>query len=130
MTTPDQTFFIHALLPNLNDMISAAKARRGAWSRYTDMKLAYGVVCKHDIRAAQITPCVQPVTVRFVWHEKTTKRDPDNICAGQKFVLDALVALKILRNDGWADIIGLTHSWLVDPAHPGVAVTLIQQEPR
>lgn len=126
--TPNQSFFIHALLPNLNDMISAAKARRGAWSRYTQMKLAYGVLCKHDIRAAKIIPCTHPVTVSFVWHERSTRRDPDNICAAQKFVLDALVALKVLPNDGWDDIIGLTHTWLVDPERPGVAVTLIQQE--
>ncbi len=123
-----QSFFITTRLPNLNDMLNAAKTRRGHWSRYAEMKLAYGVLCKHDIRAANIAPCLHPVTVEFVWHEQTMKRDPDNICAGQKFILDALVALKILPNDGWADIVGLTHTWLIDLTHPGVAVTLIQQE--
>mgnify|MGYP001559374397 CR=1 FL=1 len=119
-----QTFFIGTLLPTLNEIIAASKVRRGSWSQYTELKALYGSICKHDIRAAKIQPVRQPVHVTFRWQEKHAQRDPDNIMAGQKFVLDALVILRILAGDGQRDIASIAHDWIVDKAHPGVLVTL------
>lgn len=118
-----QSFFIGTLLPNLNDIIDAAKVRRGAWSKYNEMKTCYGALCKADIKAAKLTP-MKRVHITFLWHEKDKRRDKDNIAAGQKFVLDALVERQILQNDGWGEIAEIRHAWVVAPKRPGVLVTL------
>ena len=41
-----------------------------------------------------------PVRVIFEWHEKTRKRDLDNIASAKKFILDALQKNRILQGDG------------------------------
>lgn len=118
-----QSFTIGCMLPNLNDIIAAAKVRKGAWSKYQDMKATYGGLCKQEIKAAKLKPYKGPVKLLFVWMEKNRKRDKDNVTAGMKFVLDALVAQQILSNDGWAQIAGITHHWTVSKT-PGVHVVL------
>lgn len=119
-----QSVFIPTLLPNLNDMLAAAKVRRGSWSKYSEMKQIYGAICKADLKAAKLTPIRTPVSVQFIWQEKNKRRDKDNIAAAQKFVLDALVELQILTNDGWAQIRSIRHEWTVKPDEPGVWVVL------
>jgi Holliday junction resolvase RusA-like endonuclease len=119
-----QHAFIASRLPSLNQIIDAAKVRRGRWSRYAELKQVYQSVCKVDLKRAKLQPILGPVSLIFVWMEPNQKQDPDNIIAGQKFVLDALVALKILKNDGWKDIRSITHEWAVDKKRPGVIVVI------
>jgi Holliday junction resolvase RusA-like endonuclease len=51
------------------------------------------------------------VVVRFEYHERTKKRDADNIASAKKFILDALVKNGILADDsrkyvkGFCDVI-------------------------
>lgn len=119
-----QTAYIGANLPSLNDMLAAAKVRKGAWSQYGEMKACYGKLCQADLRKAKLHRVTKPVTILFKWHCKDMKTDPDNRCAGQKFVLDALVALQILPDDSWKWIKGLRHEWCVDRERPGVWVVI------
>lgn len=54
----------------------------------------------------------------------------DNVCgAGQKLVLDGLVAAGILPGDGWAHVRGLEHAFVVDADRPGVLVEIEACEP-
>ena len=62
------------------------------------------------------------------WIERNAKRDPDNICAGLKFILDTLVYKKILPGDGWADVLGIAHAFAIDASNPGVLVTLNESQ--
>ena len=65
------------------------------------------------------------VFIRWTWQEKDQRRDPDNVTGiGKKFVLDALVTMGILKNDGWKQIAGWTDTWVVVPECPGVTVIL------
>lgn len=57
------------------------------------------------------------------WVEPGKRRDPDNIRAGVKFILDALVAEGALPGDGWRHVHGLSDTYEVGPV-PGVRVTL------
>ena len=61
----------------------------------------------------------------FEWVEKNRRRDPDNIAAGCKFILDGLQP-EILANDGWKQIIGITHIFnvVMKNQSPGVFVAL------
>lgn len=40
-----------------------------------------------------------PIKIKFTWHEKTYRRDKDNVAFAKKFILDALQKSKILPND-------------------------------
>ena len=66
--------------------------------------------------------------VSFIWFEENTKRDPDNICAGAKFCLDALVNCKILPNDGWEHVLGIKHGFVCSPGESRVQITLTDKE--
>jgi len=64
------------------------------------------------------------ITISFEWIEKNKRRDPDNICAAKKFIIDGIVAAGIIENDGWSQVIGFSDSWRVDKDQPGCVVTI------
>jgi len=49
------------------------------------------------------------VNVNLLWHEKTRKRDPDNVSVAGKFILDALVKEGILSCDSHKSIHSIHH---------------------
>ncbi len=118
-TIPQQSF------PGLNEIIKAAKAHPMA---YSSMKKDWGEVVAFWIRKAKLKPMRGPVSIHFEWVEKNGRRDPDNIRAGSKFALDALVKAKIIPNDNMKTIWGMADSYRVDKANHRVVVTLTQVE--
>ena len=120
-----QRFFIPGVLPGLNEIIDAAKKRRGNWSAYADMKESYGDYIATIIRKAKLTP-IQRANISFTWCEQSQRRDKDNVRMAAKFCLDALVATKILPNDGWKHIGTLSDAFEVDGKKPGVYVELVE----
>jgi Holliday junction resolvase RusA-like endonuclease len=121
MNTPQTLrFTIPGALPGLNEIVAANRK-----SRYT------GAEQKRDTQAF-IAPFVprpiatlrSPVVVTIAWHEKDARRDPDNVNAGVKFVLDTLTALGVLVGDGRKHIAGITHRVTTDRANPRVEVTI------
>ena len=126
MTEPrSQSIFLPHRLPNLNDMLAAAKRRHGKWNEYAEMKAVWHQTLAAEIRKAKLRPmpCAHVV---FRWHEPDRRRDLDGITAGGKFILDTLVALKILPTDGWKGMKGLRHEFTVS-AFPGVHVMLVKE---
>lgn len=120
-----QTVYIATRLPSLNDLLEAAKVRKGNWSGYAERKAMYGSICKADIRSAKLKPVTGPVSLHFLWMEPNKKRDKDNIAAGGcKIVIDSLVAAGILKNDGWKQITSITHEWITVKTRPGVQVVI------
>lgn len=113
-----QRLFIPGPLPRLNQLIG-----RERWY-YTAAKKQWGETIGWEIRKQHLRP-MNRVFIQWIWQEKNRQRDPDNVCAiGRKFVLDALVEMKILTNDGWTQIEGWTDTWVVVPDAPGVTVIL------
>lgn len=53
------------------------------------------------------------VDVTCTWHENGKKRDPDNVMAGIKFVLDAMVNAGVIENDTRDNIGSITHNPIV-----------------
>ena len=114
-----QTFTIPGRLPGLNEIIAANRSNRylGAKQKRETQHLvaAYAM----SLRATS-----HPVTVAIEWYEPTRRRDTDNITAGAKFILDALVEIGKLPNDSQAYVTGITHTVHVDKADPRIVVTL------
>ena len=45
-----------------------------------------------------------PMDIKFTWYVKNRRKDKDNIAFAKKFVLDGMIASKLIENDGWAQI--------------------------
>ena len=66
------------------------------------------------------------VIVRFEWHERTKKRDADNIASAKKFILDALVKSRVLEDDSRKYVKGF-YDVIVDDKEDFVIVELIEK---
>lgn len=113
-----QTFFVPGRLPGANDII------RKHHMVYSKLKAQWGLTIAWSIRAASLKP-VGYCRIEFVWHEANNRRDDDNVTFAKKFILDALRATKIIKDDRRKFIHSVTDRVIVDPARPGVEVTLI-----
>ena len=115
-------FSIEGRLPGLNEMIEAAKSHFGA---YASMKQTYT-----DMVAwlAKKLPTYKRVDLVITWHEPDQRRDPDNIMAGQKFILDGLVAAGTIPNDSQKYVRGIMHRFEVDRQTPRVEVEIVDIE--
>ena len=80
-------------LPGLNEIIKASKAH---WACYSKMKKEHTDMF---IILTKNFPKFEEVHIKFNWYYKNATRDPDNMMAGQKFVLDALVKNGIIPDD-------------------------------
>ena len=97
--------FIPVRLPGLNDMIAMSKAGRGRFNQYARSKEEIEKYIRLTI--GQLKPrSFSQCRIGFVWVEPDRKRDMDNISAGKKYILDALVGLGILKDDSWKYIKG------------------------
>jgi hypothetical protein len=76
-----------------------------------------------------LRPTSYPVRVVFHWHEEDARRDPDNVSAAQKFILDGLVRSQVLPGDGRKYISSLHHFFHTDKVRPRVEVTIESSVP-
>lgn len=113
-----QNFAITCKFPGQNEIIAASRRH---YLRYADMKRRYSNLAAVSIKRAGIKPMVS-ADIHFVWIENNRARNPDNIGAGAKFILDALVNTKIFENDGWSQITSIKHTFVVSTGPPGVNV--------
>lgn len=74
-----------------------------------------------SVKKAKIT---KPVTIRFRWIEKNSRRDMDNIAFAKKFILDALVKKGVLQDDGWKWVRGFKDEFYIDKKNPRIEVEL------
>lgn len=99
-----QTAYLALRLPTLNQLIADAKllGSKGGrrWSRYADVKRAYGRVLVPILKKAFV-PIDSPVSIHFTYVVTNLRAgDLDNMDAGaRKLILDAMVVAKILPND-------------------------------
>ena len=63
--------------------------------------------------------------MRFEWHERTKKRDADNIASAKKFILDALVKNGVLEDDSRKYVKGF-YDVIVDDKSDFVVVELVE----
>lgn len=106
----------------LNEVIALSAGANSGWSAYGAAKSKWTQQVVLMARAKNIQP-VGPGYLSFLWLEPNAKRDPSNIVAGgTKLIEDALVAAGVMKNDGWADVLGLVGYWVRRPERVGVLV--------
>ena len=117
---------IHGKLSNLNDYINACRTnpyKGSKMKKENEAKVLQEIYSQFG--RLRIT---RPVTMRYTWYEPNKRRDLDNISSfGRKVIQDALVASKVLKNDGWNEIKGYSDEFYVDSKNPRIEV-LIEEE--
>ena len=117
-----QSVAIEQRLPGLNEYINALNINRykgNALKR--EAQDAIGLA----IKRARLEPVTAyPVFVFFEWHEKTRRRDLDNIASAKKFILDALQECGILEGDGQKQLVGFSDRFVIGDGWDGCVVTV------
>lgn len=116
-----QEFTIPGRLDGLNEYTKACRSNHRAGAR---MKKDNQEAVQWAIRAARINPMSGKVNVKVTWYERDMRRDKDNIRFGVKFILDALVAEGIIKNDSWTYIGELRDEYYCSKPNPRVVVEL------
>ena len=121
-------FVIPGILPGLNEYVNAERGKAGKYKAAAMKKQAQNVIgfmAKTQMGKVKIS---RPVIIRYLWVEPSRRRDKDNVAFAKKFIQDALVECKILKNDGWDQILKFTDNFLVDPKNPRVEVEIEESE--
>lgn len=111
-------------LPGLNEIVSAARTHkfRGAKQKREETSNCIQTI-KIDLDSRAEYPVFgEPVDIWFGWYEPNLKRDPDNIRAGSKFLLDALVKLGIIPDDSQKWVNSISDEFHVDKEYPRIEV--------
>ena len=101
-------FVVDQSLPTMNEIIKVSKRH---WGTYAAMKKKYNDIIVSAIIDAGCIPDTPYPRVDLVctWYENSKKRDPDNVMAGIKFILDAMVHAGVIVNDTRDNINSITH---------------------
>jgi Holliday junction resolvase RusA-like endonuclease len=114
-------FIIPDRLPNLNDMIDAAKQGKRNFQPYAEMKRIHQEKICWIIKKL---PQFQTVRIRVTWYEPNAMRDPDGIIAGLKFIMDSLVKMKVIPNDSQKYVKGIENIFSIDRDNPRIEVEI------
>lgn len=115
-------FEIPGRLPGLNEIIAAAKNGKGKYQPYALMKERYTNMVAW---LAKKLPRYNEVVLIITWYEPDQRRDPDNIMAGQKFIMDGLVEAGTIPDDGQKHVKGIAHRFRVDKVNPRAEVEIV-----
>lgn len=81
-------------LPSLNEYINVCRTNPYKASKFKkDLEDDIGVYI------SKLPKFEKPIKIHFHWVEANKKRDIDNVSAGKKFILDALVKFGRLKDD-------------------------------
>ena len=118
---------IYGRLPGLNDMIEADRRDRRAGNRLKqESQETIRLYILRDLKHLKIE---KPVELHYSFYEPNRRRDLDNISGyAHKVTQDALVASGVLKNDGWANIVGMKDSFFVDARNPRIEVIMKEVE--
>lgn len=121
------TFYIPGELMSLNEFINIQRTHP---MKGNQVKLRNTKRCKRAVLEAiqQGLSFELPVRLSITWYMKNRRKDPDNIAFAVKFILDGLVNAGALPNDGWNEIVEITHHFVVDAKQPRVEVSLYSKE--
>lgn len=116
--------FIPGPLPGLNELLGARGSVGGfipgtakRVNSYGELKRKWTAEVQAQAMIARLRQgAIPPAHFTFLHYEQDKLRDPDNFCGGaQKLLLDALKDAKLMKNDGWRDVLGIRHHWVVVP---------------
>ena len=121
-------FVIKAKLPSLNDFIKANRSNAYKGNQFKqDVEMLICCYIRNALTAKQLHPPAGPVIIDFEWHEKTKRRDADNIASAKKFILDALQKQGVLINDSRKYVKGF-YDRIIDDDKDFVVVRLLEED--
>nr|DAM48000.1 MAG TPA: Endodeoxyribonuclease RusA [Caudoviricetes sp.] len=120
-------FTIHAKLPSLNQVVAKDRANKFAGAAYR--KDAEKVISRYiqiALNTGELQPVSEPCIIQIEWHEKSKRRDVDNIQSSQKFILDALVQCGVLKDDSRKYVKQIYHK-IIDSDKDKVSITILPE---
>lgn len=119
-------FTINYKLPSLNEYVASCRSNAYMGAKF---KKEVEEVIGWSIRQALASKTLQKpkgaVILNIEWHEKTKRRDADNIASAKKFILDALVKTGVLEDDSRKYVKGF-YDKIIDDKKDFVKVELIE----
>lgn len=94
----NKVLILNEKLPGANQIIKAAK--KSTWE-YSQMKKKYTTLVIRELIRQKCVPATpyEKICVSYEFYEGKDPRDPDNILAGLKFIMDAFVATGVIEDD-------------------------------
>lgn len=121
-----QKFIIRGSLPGLNEYINAERTNR---YKGAELKSRAESIVLHSLRSLGKWRAEGPVYMVYHWYCEDRRKDKDNISSfGRKVIQDALVRARIIKNDGWNDIIGFEDVFYIDKKNPRIVVEIEEEE--
>ena len=113
-------------MPSLNDYTVACRSNKYVGAKFkAEVEEVIGWSIKQALTSKSLYKPNKAVMVRFEWHERTKKRDADNIASAKKFILDALVRNGVLADDSRKYVKGF-YDTVVDDTEDFVRVELVE----
>lgn len=109
-------------LPGLNEYTRENRANKNQGAR---MKKEYETAIGYYLRDVPVLR--PPVTIDFLWVEENRRRDLDNVAFAKKFILDALVRSKKLKDDNRKVVTAFRDSFAYDK-ESRVELTIHQEQ--
>lgn len=110
-------------MSSLNDYVLACRQSPFSGNHF---KHKQQEIIKKFIGESDLQPVTDyPLRVTFCFYEANHKRDLDNISSwAHKAIMDSLVAVGILENDGWKQIVAYEDHFYIDKENPRIEVYL------
>ena len=119
-------FIVQAKLPSLNDYVAACRANKYQGAKFKEeVETVIGWAIRQSVCKRELKPTDKPIVLHFEWHERTKRRDADNIASAKKFILDALQKQGIIPNDSRKYVKGF-HDTIIDDKSDFVKVEIIE----
>ena len=122
----DHKIIIPFTLPGLNEYINANRDSKytGAQMKKTATEaIAWYVFAEH-----QNLKITKRSRYLMHWYCPDKKKDPDNISAAVKFIMDGLVMAGTIINDTWRYVEGYEHDYSIDKVYPRVEIQIRAKE--
>lgn len=119
-------FIINQKLPSLNEYVAACRKNPYVGAKFKkDIEYMIGWEIKRALLNKMLYKVSNPVILNIEWHEKTKKRDADNIASAKKFILDSLVNQQVIKDDSRQYVKGF-NDIIIDDKSDFVKVELIE----
>lgn len=113
-------------MPSLNEWWYAIARNKYVGSKFKqEVEEVIGWAIRQALTSQTLRKPSGAVMVRFEWHERTKKRDADNIASAKKFILDALVNMRVLEGDSRKYVKGF-YDTIIDDKSDFVIVELVE----
>lgn len=93
-------------LPSLNEYINKCR-----YNKYLASTFKKDLERDISMFLSELPKFKRPIAIHFHWVEENKRRDLDNICAGKKFILDAMVKCGCLKDDNRNCVVAFTDTF-------------------